>query len=59
VWRNAFWTLYLVADATPLASPSAMVISTTPAQITLRMSRPGTTSVRVRWSPCYAAPVVP
>jgi hypothetical protein len=30
VWRNAFWTLYLVADATPLASPPAMVINTTP-----------------------------
>jgi hypothetical protein len=28
-----------------------MVISTSPAQITLRMSRPGTTIVRVRWSP--------
>jgi hypothetical protein len=37
--------------ALPLASPPAIVTSTTPAQITVRMSRAGTTIVRVRWSP--------
>jgi hypothetical protein len=50
VWRDAFWQLYRVAGALPLASPPATVTATTPAQITLRMSRAGTTVVRVRWS---------
>jgi hypothetical protein len=51
VWHNAFWRLYRVAGAYPLASPPGTVVSTTPAQITLRLSRPGTTIVRVHWSP--------
>ena len=51
VWRDGFWQLYRVAGALPLASPPATVTSTTPAQITVRMSRAGTTIVRVRWSP--------
>jgi hypothetical protein len=50
VWQDAFWRLYQVAGALPLASPPATVTSTTPAQITLRMNRAGTTIVRVRWS---------
>jgi hypothetical protein len=51
VWRDAFWRLYRVAGTYPLASPPGTVISTTPAQITLRLSRAGTTIVRVHWSP--------
>ena len=51
VWHNAFWQLLRVAGTYPLASPPATVIRTTPAEITLRMSRAGTTIVRVRWSP--------
>ncbi len=51
VWHNAFWRLYLVAGTSPLASPPATVTATTPATITLRMSRAGTTVVRVHWSP--------
>jgi hypothetical protein len=51
VWHDAFWRLYRVVSAYPLASPPGTVISTTPAQITLRLRRPGTTIVRVRWSP--------
>jgi hypothetical protein len=51
VWHDSFWTLYRVAGAVPLASSPATVTSTTPAQITLRFSRAGTTIVRVRWSP--------
>jgi hypothetical protein len=50
VWHDAFWQLYQVAGAVPLASPPATVTSTTPADITLRMSRAGTTIVRVHWS---------
>jgi hypothetical protein len=51
VWHNAFWALYRVAGTLPLASPPATVTGSTPAQITLRMSRPGRTVVRIRWSP--------
>jgi hypothetical protein len=51
VWHNAFWQLLRVAGTYPLASSPATVTSTTPAEITLRMSRAGTTIVRVRWSP--------
>lgn len=50
VWRDAFWRLYRVAGALPLASPPATVISTTPGRITLRMHQAGTTVVRVHWS---------
>jgi hypothetical protein len=51
VWHDGFWRLYRVAGALPLASPPAAVTRTTPAEITLRMSRAGTTVVRVHWSP--------
>jgi len=50
VWRDAFWRLYRVTGTLPLASWPATVTSTTPAEITLRMSQAGTTVVRVRWS---------
>jgi hypothetical protein len=55
VWHNAFWSLYQVAGAEPLASGPAAVIASTPATITLRMSRAGTAVVRVRWSPLLRA----
>jgi hypothetical protein len=51
VWHNAFWRLYRVAGSYPLASPPGTVTGTTPARITLRLSRAGTTIVRVHWSP--------
>lgn len=55
VWHDAFWQLYQVTGTRPLASPPAMVTGTTPAQITLRMTRAGTTVVRVHWSPLLRA----
>jgi hypothetical protein len=55
VWHNAFWRLYRVVGAAPLASPPATVVATSPAAITLRMPRPGSTVVRVRWSPLLRA----
>jgi len=55
VWHNAFWQLYQVTGTSPLASPPAAVARTTPAQITLRMIRAGTTIVRVHWSPLLRA----
>ncbi len=51
VWHDAFWQLYRFTDAEPLATPPAAVVRTTPAEITLQMSRAGTTVVRVYWSP--------
>jgi hypothetical protein len=55
VWHDAFWRLYRVTGTSPLASPPATIAATTPAQITLRMSRPGTTIIRVHWSPLLRA----
>jgi hypothetical protein len=55
VWHDAFWRLYRVTGTNPLASPPATVTGSTPAQITLRMSRAGTTVVRVHWSPLLRA----
>ena len=55
VWHDAFWQLYRVTGSSPLASPPATVTSSTPAQITLRMSRAGTSIVRVHWSPLLRA----
>jgi hypothetical protein len=51
VWHNSFWRLYRVTGTYPLASPPGTVTATTPTTITLRMSRAGTTIVRVHWSP--------
>jgi hypothetical protein len=56
VWHNSFWQLYRVTGTSPLASAPATITSTTPAQITLRMSRAGTAIVRVHWSPLIRAP---
>jgi hypothetical protein len=55
VWHNAFWRLYRVTGTNPLASLPATVTSSSPAQVTLRLSRAGTTIVRVRWSPLLRA----
>ncbi len=56
VWHDGYWQLYRVTGAVPLASPPATVTETTPAQITLRLSRAGTTIVRVHWSPLLRSP---
>jgi len=50
VWHDRYWRLYLVTGTSPLASPPATVTGTNPAQITLRMTRAGTTVIRVHWS---------
>jgi hypothetical protein len=51
VWHDSYWQLYQVAATEPLASAPATVVTTSPAEITLQMSRPGVTIVRVHWSP--------
>ena len=55
VWHDAYWQLYRVTGTLPLASPPATVTGSTPALITLRMSRAGQAIVRVRWSPLLRA----
>lgn len=50
VWRDRYWRLCLVTGTSPLASPPATVTGTNPAHITLRMTRAGTTVVRVHRS---------
>jgi hypothetical protein len=55
IWHNASWRLYRVVDAISLATAPATVLSSTPAQITLRMSRAGSTIVRVHWSSLLSA----
>jgi hypothetical protein len=56
VWHNAYWRLYRVTGSDPLASLPARVTASTPAEITLRFSQPGTTIARVHWSPLLRAP---
>jgi hypothetical protein len=55
IWHNRFWRLYRVLGSTPLASAPAVVVSSTPAQITLSMSQAGTTIIKVHWSPLLRA----
>ena len=51
VWHDSFWRLYRVTGTLPLASPPGTVTASTPAVITVRLLRAGSTVVRVRWSP--------
>jgi hypothetical protein len=55
IWQNSYWRLYRVLGSTPLASAPATVVRTTPAQITLHMSRAGVTIIKVHWSPLLRA----
>ncbi|MEU1051800.1 hypothetical protein ABZ397_04445 [Streptomyces sp. NPDC005876] len=55
VWRDAHWRVYRVRDAVPLVSPPGAVVRTTGADLVLRMSEPGTATVRVAWSPWLRA----
>jgi hypothetical protein len=56
LWHDAYWQLYRVTGTSPLASPPGTVTATAPARITLRISRAGSTIIRVRWSPLLRAP---
>jgi hypothetical protein len=55
VWHDAFWRLYRVAGTAPLATPPGTVVSTSPAAFSVQLTRPGTTVVRVHWSPLLRA----
>ncbi|WP_042437434.1 hypothetical protein, partial [Streptacidiphilus albus] len=51
VWRDAHWAVYRVTGAVPLVSAPATVVRAGEAQLTLRVPAPGTTVIRVVWSP--------
>lgn len=51
VWEDDGWTVYRVRDATPLAPPPATVTGSGDADLTLRMERPGSVTVRLAHSP--------
>ncbi|MCL7370341.1 hypothetical protein [Streptomyces ardesiacus] len=51
VWRDAHWQVYRVREAVPLVSAPGTVVSTGPAELVLRVERPGAVTVRIAWSP--------
>lgn len=51
VWQDAHWRVYRVRDAVPLVSGPASVESTSSVDVVVRMSRPGTATVRIAHSP--------
>ncbi|WP_372482090.1 hypothetical protein [Streptomyces glomeratus] len=51
VWRDAYWRVYRVRDAVPLATVPATVLRTASAGMDVRMPRPGSVTVRVAYSP--------
>ena len=51
VWQDAHWRVYRVRDAVPLVSAPASVVSTSSADVVVRMARAGTATVRVAHSP--------
>ncbi|MET9827827.1 hypothetical protein ABZ078_00610 [Streptomyces sp. NPDC006385] len=55
VWHDAHWRIYRVRDAVPLVSPPATVTRTTGAEWYVHMPRPGTTTLRIAYSPWLRA----
>ncbi|WP_374202064.1 hypothetical protein [Streptomyces sp. AC550_RSS872] len=51
VWQDAHWRVYRVRDAVPLVSAPATVVSTSSADLVVRLPRAGTTTVRIAHSP--------
>ncbi|MET9971408.1 hypothetical protein ABZZ80_37275 [Streptomyces sp. NPDC006356] len=51
VWHDAHWRVYRVRDAVPLVSRPAVVRRTTGAEWYVHIPRPGTTTVRIAYSP--------
>ncbi|WP_405581839.1 hypothetical protein [Streptomyces sp. NBC_01092] len=50
VWQDAHWRVFRVKDARPLVSDPATVVSTSSADIVIRMARAGSATVRVAYS---------
>ncbi|MFE5188209.1 hypothetical protein [Streptomyces sp. NPDC056628] len=51
VWRDAHWRVFRVRDAVPLVSAPGRVVSTSGADLVVRMPRAGGATVRVAHSP--------
>ncbi|AQS69828.1 hypothetical protein [Streptomyces pactum] len=51
VWQDEHWRVYRVRDAVPLVSEPGTVVTSTSADLVLRVDRPGRVTVRVAWSP--------
>jgi hypothetical protein len=54
VWRSAHWRLFAVLGARPLAEPPAVLTSLGSDSFTVAETRPGSTTVRVRFTPYWA-----
>jgi hypothetical protein len=54
VWRSRDWRLFAVLDATPLAQAPALLTSASSDSLTLYAPRPGSYTVRVRFTPYWA-----
>ena len=52
-WSGNGWRLFRVTKPRPLASPPATVTALAPYSVSLRFSRPGVSTVRVRFSPYW------
>ncbi|MFG2131623.1 hypothetical protein ACGFNV_27915 [Streptomyces sp. NPDC048751] len=55
VWQDANWRVYRVRDAVPLVSAPGTVVRTADADLRLRVSRPGSVTIRVAYSPWLRA----
>jgi hypothetical protein len=53
VWRARHWRVYAVADPTPIAQGAATLQQLGPNWFSLRAARPGSTLVRVHFSPYW------
>jgi hypothetical protein len=54
IWHSAHWRLFAVLGPSPLASPPATLESAGSDSLTLYAPRPGTYTVRVRFTPYWA-----
>jgi len=54
VYRTRNWRVYAVRDPTPLAAGAATLTRLGPNYLDLQARSPGTTLIRVRWSPYWA-----
>jgi hypothetical protein len=55
VWHSAHWRLFAVRDSVPLAQAPAVLTSVGADSFTLRAARPGSYTVRLRFTPYWAA----
>ncbi|MEU5977216.1 hypothetical protein [Streptomyces sp. NPDC047315] len=55
VWQDEHWTIYRVKDAVPLVEAPAQVVRLDAAELVIRMSQPGSVTIRVAHSPWLRA----